>query len=207
MRVLHAGVNKCKDVLAEGTRTRTWWARLFSLFFSIVLALFFHRFGSATFGHFAECMPHQRCDVYGFVIHSNSARYAIWIRQPGASNPNLLLNSLGRQMPLAGKSNQIKEGSRNGKLIKCSKKSTLNIWLTKKPELELRPQPDFYPFQSSNNALACISFEFTTVFGIWTGAEVTLPRPPFHAAPDLQSNKEMEIIIISHQGYRRRGSQ
>lgn len=179
----------------------------FLAFFSIVLALFFHRFGSATFGHFAKCMPHQRCDVYGFVIHSNSARYAIWIRQPGASNPNLLLNSLGRQMPLAGKSNQIKEGSRNGKLIKCSKKSTLNIWLTKKPELELRPQPDFYPFQNSNNALACISFEFTTVFGIWTGAEVTLPRPPFHAAPDLQSNKEMEIIIISYQGYRRRGSQ
>lgn len=53
-------------------------------------------------------------------------------------------------MPLAGKSNQIKEdvevavegsrqqaaGSRSEKLIKCSKKSTLNIWLTRKPEFE-----------------------------------------------------------------------
>lgn len=27
----------------------------------------------------------------------------------------------------------------------------------------------FCSFQNSNNALACISFEFTTVFGIWTG--------------------------------------
>jgi len=61
-------------------------------------------------------------------------------------------------MPLAGKSNQIKEGSRSGKLIKCSKKSTLNIWLTKKPEL--KPQPPIPPIFAHSEAQTMRSLAF-----------------------------------------------
>lgn len=203
--------DKDKDVMGPG------FPQFFICFFFLVSGFCHYPFLHFRRVHAASKMRRLRiCNSQPFHLsHFDSATAFI---HTYFLNRNLLLNSLGQQMPLAGKSNQIKQRSRNEKLIKwkCSKKSTLNIWLTKKARIQtpVSLSLDFFFLfiffsHSKTQTMRSLAFhlnlqlysvfERAMVGRLWSEEYLSIwgPRPQSNRSAE---NKEMEIIIVgSHQ--------
>jgi len=167
MRVLHVGVNKCNDVWAEGQGQGRDEPGFFSGFFSIVFGFsWLCHFWPFRRVHAASKMRRLRiCNSQQFstVCHFDSATANIF---PQSQIYYLILwdgtDATGRKI----KSNKRRQPQ--WKAHKMLQEIHFKYLANQKARIEAPTTnpSDFRPFRSSNNALACISFEFTTVFAI-----------------------------------------